>query len=145
MKLRRFPIPVAALGLTAATGCTPAIVGDWDLKSWKIDGVGVSFHYSGYTYYGSYAQVDVSVKMTVEKDLTGSLDMNTVISGLGSISYDGDVEAEAVSGEANTWDVTITMQSEDLELECTVDKDAMDCDGESDDGTDHEMGWERDE
>jgi hypothetical protein len=53
------------------------------------------------------------------------------------------VEAEQVEMfDFNTFAVKIDMDDgTSFDLECVVDKDEMDCDGETDDGTNLKMGW----
>lgn len=138
MEFRRFAIDTSLLGgLTLLAGCGPAIVGEWSLESWEVDGTDVDLTYS----YQGY-QVTVTVGLTIEDDLTGELELDIDVEGYGNVySVDGDVTAEKI--EARTWDVEIDVEGDVLSLECTVDGDAMACAGESEDGTEQEMGWVR--
>jgi len=164
MSPRSFPLPLTTLGLTAGaapalltTGCTPAVVGDWDLKELEIDGEDMSSYLDGYSYtyeyegctYTSSFSVGATLSITADKrELEGELDLASNYSVTDSCdpsenytdvyseSYDADVEA----GDDGAWEIEI--DDLDWSLECTVDGDELSCEGDYD-GDDIKLVFER--
>lgn len=145
MNTRVFPLLVGSIGLSLLSGCTPAIVGEWNLTKWQVDGETADLNYS----YGGY-NIRTTFTLEIDDDMEGSFDFEMELEGYGayagysdSYSASGDVEWEVIKGA--TYDVKIDVEDGDkLKLECTVDGDEMECEGEGSDGNDYESEWERD-
>lgn len=140
MTPRSYLIPSGAVGLSLLSACTPTIAGDWELSDWTIDGyqLDLQYNFAGYYYYYTASH---DIAMSIDKDLTGDFSWDINIDGYGTYaSYSGDVTAEKINGV--TFNVLIDVNSDELDLECVVDGLSLACDGESDDGTDHEMDWD---
>lgn len=164
MTPRRYPLPLTTLGLTAGAapaalgmGCTPAIVGDWDLKEVEIDGEDYSQlldGYSGsYTYgdceYTYSASLSFTLSVTQDKrDLEGEITngySNTYTDSCDPENnytevYSEDYELEVETIESGKWEI----KSDDLDwtLECTIEGDELDCEGDSE-GDDIKLVFER--
>ena len=138
MTPRTFAIPSTLVSLSLLTGCTPLIVGTWNIEEWKIDGDELDLNY---TYQGY--EVSRTVTMDIDEDLTGEFEVETTVEGYGSDSISGDVEVEQLT--ALDFAVNIDVDGDELDLECTVDVDTMDCEGEDEDGTDFDMVWSLEE
>lgn len=113
--------------LALLLGCNP-IVGEWELRSLSIDGVG----------FDDSAEGDV----VVERDGTGEFDLSLTYFGV-SLKSEGDLEIERIDRE--TWHVLADVDdsSDSLDLECVVDDDELDCEGEDEGDRDWDLEYVR--
>jgi len=113
-------LPMLLLALSA--GCTPAIVGDWDLHDWSINGESLSGQ-----VYGS---------LTIDDDLEGEFELTAE-----GETFEGDAEAEQT--DDGDWSLDLTAQGDTIELDCEIDDDTLSCDTDQD-GFHYDIEWERD-
>ena len=73
MNARFFPVLVGTIGLSLLGGCTPAIVGEWSLTGWWIEGEEVELNYSYHSYDGySSRSVYATGELKIDDDHVGS-------------------------------------------------------------------------
>ena len=108
--------------LSLCAGCTPAIVGDWDLNEFAVNGESGSGQ-----IYGS---------LTIDDDLEGAFELTYE-----STTTEGDAEAEQT--DDGDWSLGLTAEGDTLALDCEIDDDTMSCDADQD-GYHYELEWERD-
>lgn len=144
MSVRRFVLPLSSLNLFATTGCTDVSVGDWVMTELIIDGEEYQLTYTddGYTY-------ELQGEFSVEDDGEAKFKITQIYSGEGyfqTYSYTWEGEWQLASrGEIS---VELEGQSDgmgDLELDCTVDDEELECEGEESTMGDMDVLFERDE
>lgn len=148
MSQREYLIPaLASLTATFSTGCalfTDPIVGSWEMT--EINGEDPSYTYT----YGPECYLDIERSMEFdveEKDgkLVGDGEMDFGYSGpcygkSYSGSYSFDFEVDGKQTDKGEYEITFeTEEGDDLDLECTLDDDVLEC--EDDEGND--MVFER--
>ena len=154
MSRATFPIPPAPLALAglvtlASTGCAPAIVGEWRLTELNVNSsdfeLEVTFDYGG-------QQVDQTLEgeLRVTADLTASFESrltrtttldvvdsegeDDVVSYAYTYAYAWEGEGEAAQVDEIDLELAALDESrEDLELDCTLEDDELECDGDNGD------------
>ncbi|MFT5584569.1 MAG: hypothetical protein ACI9VR_002154 [Cognaticolwellia sp.] len=128
---KNYAIPVAALALAGATGCSEPITGDWDLTQMTDNGrvrdISGEDSYYGYTY-----SHELSLRMSIDADMTTELLVTYELNYTGpdgnsesdteTFSYNGEVTPGTSSGRG-----TYRIDLEDsISLECELKKDPVD-------------------
>jgi hypothetical protein len=128
--MRRYAIPTTSLALVTACA-EPGLVGDWTVEDLEIDGEDVGLHSDD----GS-RDVEVSVAVDVELGTEFTYAVRSVaydeaeepVVYLASYGWQGEAEDEG------GLQYQLKLDSPDgvpeLDLECQVEGDRMDCDGE---------------
>lgn len=146
MSVRQFTVPMVALALTTTlSACGPdALVGTWLLTAIELDGEDYSSYLDGYseTYDGCTYSARTEFTLEVDADdqdgekFDGEFVQTYFYSYVGdceeesySDSYSYDAEAEQV--ERGTYEIEV--DELEWELECTLEDDTLDCEGEADD------------
>lgn len=149
MTARRYTLPLTGLALTTTAGvagCTPGIVGEWELVEIEvngddfaelIEGYSGTEEYNGCTYSYFYG---VTISFEFEQAKGGEIEGDWIITYNESYSnscepeenysesYSESYEAEVQAEGNNNW--TIEVDEYDGELSCTVTDDEMQCEGD---------------
>jgi hypothetical protein len=137
MTYRTFAIPTVAVGLALGTACTgDAIVGFWDITQIVSGPYTVDLpNVETYTYEGTTYTYTLTADIEFDEELAGTLRTHfTYSDGTNTETETDSYAATATKVDGRTFDVAIDSNGLSLDLTCSIDGDAMDCDGTDGDG-----------
>ncbi len=145
MSRRQFIVPAAsALGLSLTAACSDPIIGEWQLTSLGYVGEQASEYPYTYTstYDGTTISSTIDYRLTIDKELAGEfVGIYTYTKGTDTPEVYEYAYALTATRSKKTYAISIT--GYDIDLSCTIDKTALDCEQTNGEEDPYTMGFEK--